>query len=235
MLDPEEKNYRELDRLALLCRVPIPRAFITLEVFNRDGKLLRRHKQRSHSWTRNAYNHLFSNMCAKNATGAIFGAGELSFKATGAQVYGNTLFGSAIETTTGSYEGSYGLLAAAGLATSGIMVGSGENAESFEDYVLQTQILEGAGAGQLNHAASEAHAISYAAFVLKDELVRYFNNNSGASIDVNEVGLVIYMAKSFQNSYGRILFSRDKLPSTVTIPDTGQLKVTYSIELTYPA
>ncbi|MBA7585898.1 hypothetical protein ES708_27890 [subsurface metagenome] len=31
------------------------------------------------------------------------------------------------------------------------------------------------------------------------------------------------------------LQSRDHLASTVTVPDTGQLKVTYTIQLTYPA
>jgi hypothetical protein len=31
------------------------------------------------------------------------------------------------------------------------------------------------------------------------------------------------------------LVCRDKLAATVTIPNTGQLKVTYTIQLTYPS
>ncbi|GAI09984.1 unnamed protein product [marine sediment metagenome] len=33
----------------------------------------------------------------------------------------------------------------------------------------------------------------------------------------------------------KIVATRDKLASTVTVPDTGQLKVTYTIQLTYPS
>ncbi|MBA7606572.1 hypothetical protein ES703_13722 [subsurface metagenome] len=117
------------------------------------------------------------------------------------------------------------------------MVGSGTDAESFEDFVLQTPIAEGTGAGQLNHAASEAHSTSYAALTLTNTLVRYFNNNTvgETSVDVNEVGLVCQGAARNVVGGSKWLQSRDLLASTVTIPSTGQLKVTYTIELTYPS
>ncbi|GAJ11171.1 unnamed protein product, partial [marine sediment metagenome] len=211
--------------------IPIPEAFLTLEVFGKNGKLLQRHHQRSHSWVRNAYNHLFSQLDAKNVSDSTFGAGKLSIKSTsGAVKYG--AFSVGVREDQNQDAVGIGYLAGAGVPTFGIQVGSGENAESFEDFQLQTQIAEGAGAGQLNHAASQLHSISYAALTLKDELVRYFNNNSGGTIGVNEVTLVV---SGYSGTSVQWVQSRDKLPATVTVPDTGQLKVTYTIQLTYPA
>jgi len=115
------------------------------------------------------------------------------------------------------------------------MVGSGVDAESFEDYSLASQITNGTGAGQLSYVASEPHAISYdpVTRILKNDLVRYFNNNSGGNVSVNEAALHLHTYKGGMWPLG--IVSRDKLASTITIPDTGQLRVTYTIQLTYPA
>jgi len=234
-LDPkEERKYEQLKKLGQELHLPIPEHFITLEVFDRNGKLIQKHHQRSHSWTRNAYNLIFSEIAGKNCSDATFEAGKLSGKTTAAVIrFGNIPFAQRYGANLDG-DPTWGYRAAAGIATRGILVGSGLNAESFEDYVLQTQITEGTGAGQLNHVASQAHAMSYGALVLTNELVRFFNNNSGGNVDINEVALVgdihchVTVAEHF-------LVSRDHLGVTVTVPDTGQLKVTYTIELTYPA
>ncbi|GAI81021.1 unnamed protein product, partial [marine sediment metagenome] len=109
--------------------------------------------------------------------------------------------------------------------------------EDFEDYFLQTQIPEGAGGGQLNHAAQEIPSISTVSTTKKVEWIRYLNNNSGGAIDINEVALVSDMKALFGTviAIGKILMSRDHLASTVTVPSTGQLKVIYTIQLTYPS
>ena len=232
MLDKkEEKKAKELRRLASLLHIPVPEAFWTLEVFDKDGKLLQRHHQRSHSWTRNAYNGLFSVMAGKDMNdAALFQGGKLNMKATNGTVYNNP---NPWSFSTWSVDGTiHGYRAIAANDDWGILVGSGVNAETFEDYELQTKILEGAGAGQLNHATSEVHDISYAALVFKNELVRYFNNNSGGDIAINEVALV---SKPYFPNTEPMVFSRDHLASTITVPDTGQVKVTYTVQLTYPA
>lgn len=251
----EEQQYERLRKLGQELHIPIPEAFWTLEAFDKEGhpicpkcsfpaiKGIRlcpncgaeiRHHQRSHSWVRNAYNHMFTELAAKDADDGTFGAGKLSIKDTaGAIKSGDCPV--CISPATSVDGTASGYRAAAGDNTRGIVVGSGTNAENFEDYALQTQVAEGAGAGQLNHAQSEAHSITYtpATKVLENELVRYFNNNSGGDIGVNEVALY---------AHGRVagaapdwLQARDKLPSTVTVPDTGQLKVTYTVQLTFPA
>lgn len=231
----EEREYERFRKMGQRLHIPVPEVLITLEVFGKDGKLIQKHHQRSHSWVRNAYNFMFQNLAGKALDDVTFGAGLLSFKATsGATEYSNRPY------VAGTYNDDLdnvgkGFRAASGIITSGILVGSGTNVESFEDYVLQTPIVEGTGANQLNHVESQPHAISYAALTLKNELVRYFNNNTvgETSVDVNEVCLV----QSTYHTDGsvKILFSRDKLGATVTVPSTGQLKVTYTIQLTYPS
>jgi len=227
-------KWEQFEKLAQELHVPFPKTFITLEVFDKEGRLIHKHKQRGHSWTRNAYNILFCQLDAKNPSDNTFAAGKLSLKDTGGNIRYSTTkpinyyYNYSLDTT-----GTYGYLAAAGLATYGILVGSGTNAESFENYVLQTLIANGSAGGQLAYSASELHSISYAGTTLKDTLIRYFNNNSGGSVSVNEVALVAYI--DIANMAYRILVSRDKLDSTVTVPDTGQLKVTYEISLVYPS
>ena len=235
MLDiKEEQKYKRLRRLGKELHIPMSEAFWTLEVFDKDGTLLQRHHQRSHSWLSNAYNHLASQLFAKNADDDTFGAGKLSIKQQDTTVlYGEypiTLgYGSDCDIPPTGYMGG------AGQDIVGILVGTGTDAESFEDYTLQTKIANGTGAGQLVYVQSETHVITWTAAtkVLKDELVRYFNNNSGGDITVNEVGII---CNGYVNQLGKQwLQVRDKLAAGVTVPDTGQLKVTYTIQLTYPA
>lgn len=235
MLDvKEEQKYERLRKLGQELHIPISEAFWTLEVFDKDGKLIQRHHQRSHSWVRNAYNLMFSQLAGKDMDDSTFGAGKLCAKTTGGTLKNGNMPATIGRDHDTSVDGTtYGYRALAGNDDYGILVGSGTNAESFEDYALQTKITEGSGAGQLNHVQSEEHSIGYAALVLKNELIRYLNNNSGGNVDVNEVALVDKAGWPITVTY--YLMCRDKLASTVTVPDTGQLKVTYTIQLTYPA
>jgi len=234
MLDlKEEQKYKQLRKLAQELHIPIPEVFLTLEVFDKDGKLIQKHHQRSHSWVRNAYNGLFSIMACKDLDDATFGAGLLSFKDfTGAVDHADRPYGFYTDTVDGT---NHGYRAPAAEDGWGILVGSGVNAEDFEDYVLQTPIVEGTGGNQLNHVESQPHSISYADLTLTNTLVRYFNNNTvgETNVDVNEVALATLASNPGADE--KFVFSRDHLASTVIVPSTGQLRVTYTIQLTYPA
>lgn len=232
-MDREEQKHKELKRLGQELHIPIAEAFLEFEVRDKDGKVIQKYRQRSHSWVRNAYNYLFSSMCGKNCPDAAFEAGKLSMKATSGTIrYGNRGAGIVAQM---DFEAS-GSNASAGVDTYGILVGSGEAAESFEDYFLQTQIANGTGAGQLSHVAAEPQSASYDAptRVFRDEFKRYFNNNSGGDITVNEVAMVFHMERVVGTA-DNLLLSRDKLATGITVPNTGQLKVTYTVQLTYPA
>jgi len=235
----EELRYKQLRKLGQELHIPIPEAFWELEVFDQEGKLIRRHKQRSHSWVRNAYNLLFCQLAGKAPSDSDYGPGKLNAKETS----GTVRYGTGTLSITGRYLNSpdgteYGYRAPAAVDARGSMVGSGTADESFEDYALQTKIANGTGAGQLSYIQSEANSMTYDAAnkILKNTLIRYFNNNSGGDVSVNEVGLVWYSYRPDSSNYNAFyLASRDKLAATVTVPNTGQLKVTYTIQLTYPA
>ena len=230
----EERDAKQLRKLAVRLHVPLQEAFWTLEVFDKDGELLSSHHQRSHSWTRNAYNFMFSSLAEKDASDGAFGAGLLNGKDTTGAVRSGAYpmafrYDYSVDDLNLIHGGCRGL---AGSVAKGIVAGSGINAESLEDFVLQTLITEGAGAGQLNYATQEAHAITYGGLVLTNTLVRYLNNNSGGDVSINEVGLIASIWISNQYPF---LVVRDHLGAVVTVPTTGQCKVTYTVQLTYPA
>lgn len=230
MMDKKERDYQELNRLGRILGVPVFEAFLELEV-RLGGKVIHYHKQRSHSWCRNAYNWMFTALATKDADDPTdWEGGKLNAKDTSGNVRSdNDPFGAGTSTFDGT---SYGFRAPAGDDGHGIQIGTGTNAESFEDYMLQTQIADGTAAGEMSHVESEAHSVSYVGGtkVLSNEFVRYFNNNSGGEISVAEVALVAHLSEPV---IGHYLMARDKLGSAVAVPDTGQLKVTYTISLTY--
>jgi hypothetical protein len=233
-LHHEESRYEQLRRLGQDLHIPIPEAFWELEVTDKSGKVVQLLKQRSHSWVRNAYNHMFSQLAGKNGNNSTFGPGSLSIKDTGGTIrYSSRPIGQSAWDIDGT---GYGYRGPAGEDNWGIQVGSGANPESFEDYQLQTKIANGVGTGQLSYIEQDSHVIAYdpGTKVLSNTLVRYFNNNSGGAVDVDEVALVLNQPQGTQ-VYGKWMQARDKLTSTVTVPDTGQLKVTYTVQLTYPA
>jgi len=228
----EEHKYEELKKLGTELHIPIFEAFLKLEVFDKNGVLLTSHNQRSHSWVRNGYNFLFCNVAGKQTTDDTYAAGKLSIKDTGGTVRRGNV--PSPYTTSSADDAGAGLRGAAGSALNGIVVGTGTDAESFEGYVLQTLIASGSGSGELDYSEQKTHAITYTGGtkVLKNDLIRYFNNNSGASIGVNEVGL--YYSMYVDGATARYsMQARDKQGATVTIADTGQLKVTYTIQITF--
>ncbi|MFC1935912.1 hypothetical protein ACFLX9_04075 [Chloroflexota bacterium] len=246
-LNPQEEvEYESLRRMGQRLHVPIPEAFWDLLVVEKDGAVRQRLKQRSHSFVRNAFNHLIGQLAAKNGNGgATFGGGFINIRETGGYVRtGNypILTGhSSNSTTTSSLDsagGGPGIVAPAGNNNKGIVVGSGANPESFEDYALQSLILNGTSAGRLSYIQSESPVVSYdgGTLTLTVTHVRFFNNNSGGPVDVNEVGIYL-LGKTGYGGQSDItwMVARDKLVATVQVPDTGQLKVTYTISLTYPA
>ncbi len=247
-LDPrEEAEFETLRLMGQRLHVPIFEAFWELEVMDRGGRPVQSLRQRSHSFVRNAYNHLLSQLAAKNGDGgAVFGGGFINIRNTGGSVLtgsfpiltghdSNSTSTTPLDSATSFNQG---VLAAAGIDSKGIVVGSGVNPESFESFALQTPILNGTTAGKLSHVQSEPVAVAYNAGTLTLTVThaRFFNNNSGGNVDVNEVAIYL-VGKTGAGGQSNVAWmpARDKLAATVTVPNTGQLKVTYTISLTYPA
>jgi hypothetical protein len=186
---------------------------------------------RSQSWVRNAYNIVVTQLLGiRNDEGGTYGAGGMYCKDTGGS---NRSFSSAgthhIRATTAA-EGALGSTA------TGIVVGTGTGAESFEGYALGTIVANGTGAGQLSYAAQETTTASYNAGtkIWTSTMIRYMNNNSGGAIVVGEAACYVNAYTSETGYY--YMLCRDLLSPTVSVADTAQLKVTYTIDsMAYPA
>jgi len=223
-----ERKFKELRELGQKLGIPIFESFIEFEVTMPNGEVVHHHKQRSHSWVRNAYNLMMSQLGGINGSDVTFGAGLISIKTTNGTI-GHSISILFLEGWGGDVENSdSGYRGAAGIATKGIIVGSSAQVESFEDYNLITPITNGSGAGQLHYQEGVVPAKSYdiPSKTYSVAHVRYMNNNSAGNVLVNEIALVADLQSAV---------SRDHLGATITIPATGQLKVTYTISLVFPA
>ena len=209
-----EKKYKEFERLGQELGIPVPRVFLSAEVFDKDGKLVKRIKDRSHSFNRNYYNSMYSGGTDKAGSGSTFGAGFLTKK----NISGN------IGATTDDV--NLYLESGAAYTTSGITIGTNDTAETFEDFQRGSAIPHGTGTGEMSYAESTIENPVYTAGTKTwdTDYIRYFNNNSGNDIIIAEVCL-------FSSSY---LISRDILSSAITVTDAGQVKLWYTISMVFP-
>lgn len=113
--------------------------------------------------------------------------------------------------------------AAVGVTSSGILVGTGTNPPSIDDYVMQTPIAHGTGSGQMQYSAVTFGAPASDGTTSQFTITRDFANNSGSSITVREIGLVVSQPGSF-------LTIRDAV--NITVPNGETLTVNYRIQAT---
>lgn len=231
-----ESDYEEFSRLGAKLGFPCPQAHITLESRDESGIIVDLYHDRSRTLNRNYWNWLFkifggfvqsvgsppdSVAMASNTT---FGAGHLTNKNTAGTVTNtnSTVFGAG-PTMIGSL----------GSTSVGIVVGTGTAAESFEDVALGALVANGTGAGQMSYQAMSLAAPSYNSGTLTWTWVtsRILNNNSGGTIVVGEVAGYAFHGGT-ATTY---MIMRDKLGSTVSVLSGGQLTVTYTMSLVFPA
>lgn len=216
--------------------VPHMNIWLDMEVIGADGKTIKKIHQRSKSWTRNAYNIMFSIIAGVNRSDLTFGSGLLSLKDINGTV---AAIINACQFETDMQSAGYcGFIGAGSSNNMGVCIGTGVTVESFEDYKLITPVAPGNGTGQFYILQSQPYVVSYGALTLTNTLLRYFNNNSGSAITIGEVALIgtIMSGGGFSGNYfSNIVFSRDKLAVPISVPDTAQFKVTYTINLVYPS
>jgi hypothetical protein len=253
MLDPkEEKRFEELRGMCRELKVIAPpEIMIGLQV-HEGGVLTFDDKQRGHSWTRNGYNAIFAmvSQCGGDASG-VFAAGKMSAKNVFAGTIRSTAPANSINvayfdqsggTLSIGYNG--GIVNLTGASTEnygvihGIVCGTGSTAFSAEHFALAARINHGNSAGQLYHTASAVASPAYAAPIWTTTHKKIFNNNSGGSITVAEVGL--YSTGRLFTSSGVIsseayMIERSVLAPAVAVADGAQLTVTYEISMDFSA
>ena len=184
-------------------------------------------KHPSHSFVKNFYNFYLSVFAGVTPTEAI----DMDFRQTSGVAFGT------YHIVTGGARNWCGNENT--LAGFGIMCGTGNTVENFGmgtspdamSYKLDTIIANGTGSGQLERAATLAQVVTKDGLspiqTWSVEWTRYFNNKSGGTITVKEIG-VYWQCTSGGQIY---MVSRDVLDSPLTILDTGQLKVVYTLSI----
>lgn len=109
----------------------------------------------------------------------------------------------------------------------GILVGSnaGATPEGNTDYALDTKIVEGTGAGQLEYQAVTFVNARVVGANVDLDVSRPFINNSGAGVVVREIGLVV-------NSPGNYHMLLRDVVSDFTVTDGYTLTVVYTLRTT---
>lgn len=217
----------QIDRDCITMHVPTPpKTFINMKVHDAAGELILDYNMPSRSWNRNAYNVLAGSMMGTNLSmgGGTFGAGKTATKSIFSGVTNSASY-------TGGWTVPANCIGGANVDNMGIVIGTGTGAESFEGYVIGTLIAQGTSSGQMTYNAQSVGTMSYDSGTKKMSKVdtRVFNNNSGGAITVTEV---CWYVDCF---YNKLMLCRDLLSSSVAVPNAGQLTVTYTMELTYPA
>ena len=116
----------------------------------------------------------------------------------------------------------------------GIVVGSGTGAVAPSDYALGTQIRSGDTTSKLFYHGTGLHSFSVnvGAGTAQFEIEAIFQNKSGGSIDVKEVGLYTNGLVGYQvypNRFGYCIL-RDNI-TTVTLSNGEFLQVVYTISI----
>lgn len=191
-----------------------------------DGKL--KSKQFGKSLNANFMQYLYGFITSGSTGGADFPASQAPYTAANQFRAISGAFPFAL-TVINIASGSVAICNANGALnddTLGIVVGSGTATVQSDDWKLDTQILNGGAVGQINYGNSVSpdapHIVgNTSSFILR----RTFNNTSGGTLTVSEVG--IYAVRGTSNS---VCFYRDKItPVSVLDTQTLEVELTFSV------
>jgi len=185
------------------------KAYFTIEVRDRYGKLLRRIRRKSHSYVQQ-WNEM---VCVQ-----VGGKTSFSMKDTGdtdRDVDANVVNFAA-----------YGTEA---VATYGIVIGTGDTAVTISDNKLEAQIAQGTGAGQMYHYVCTVADASVSGSDCSFTLTRVIGNQTAATIVVKEIG--IYIGGHDGTTTRFFLGVRDVLASSISVPAGGAITVVYTIKV----
>lgn len=235
-MNATEKDYELLENLGAKLHIATPTAKWGFKV-EKDGVVLLDTIERAHSWTRNAYNLLATNMCGVKSTGtSSFGNGEINLKLTSSNIVGSGGGFISHYGATGNIEGGSngGFVGLAGDASRGIVIGLGSTAYSFNNYALATQVVHGTAANQMAYATSTISKV-FDSDTKKYNVThsRVFNNNSSADIIVAEVGIIGCFQIGGSSLYTAMV-CRDVLGTPVTVPPASKLTVSYTMSVQFP-
>jgi len=177
--------------------------FYEIEVYDKDGNLIKRERKKGDSILRN-WIGLFENILSGTAWTP------------------NDTSGNPCSITNVAVTNCHGQ-APAGNDSYGILVGTGTASVDIGDDSLENKIPHGTGSGQLSYGDTSAYTDGSG--LQQDRgLQRSFDNNSGADITINEIGMVLKINDGSSDYY--ILVARDVISAT-TVPNGGRVTIKY--------
>ena len=108
----------------------------------------------------------------------------------------------------------------------GIVIGTGDTAVTNTDHKLETQLTEGAGAGNITHGEMIIGTAAVVGTNVDMEIKRAFTNSTGSTITVKEAGLYAFTSPYYHCTI------RDVLSPAVEVPDKCSLTVIYTVRTT---
>jgi hypothetical protein len=198
-----------------------------VEVRDKNGKLISKQHGKSHSWLKQWIQILKGEFATRHGT--TVGNANVSINdETGS---GRTYPPQSSGSLTADYL-QLSTLGDAGDVTQGIIVGGGDTPNTLTTYALASKIGHGTASGQLVYnAESVEDVINPSGMDLTFRITRTFTNNSGASVTVKEMGILVkkFDAGAFSRSF---LIARDVLPSPSSVPDGATLTIRYTVKIT---
>ena len=200
--------------------LPTFSAYLTIVVRDKDGKVTKIHRQRSHSPTSN-FIYLLLPTSYYNMTGQTVTITNIN----GTSNSWATFKGPISYPNTATNNPSYLLM---------IQVGSGQQANPATATKLAAPISNGSGAGQLVYGQSSVSTNlttsgSSAYFYISQAL----NNLSGATITITEVGIVTQIQVNgpgcgYTVNLGPLLMWYDVLSSPISVSNGGSVTIYYT-------
>jgi hypothetical protein len=198
-----------------------------IEVKDKTGKLLKHYETPARSWLKQFIQILKGEFATRH--GAYYGGGNVSVvDETGtARAYPRV-------TNTQVYDFNMNLSTCGdtGDVSQGIIVGTSDTSNTLTTYALGGKISHGTGSGQLLYGAETVEDVTNpSGYDLQFRLTRTFTNNSGSTITVKEVGLLVKKHDNTGTSRSWLV-ARDVLPSPVDVPDGATLTIRYVVKIT---
>jgi len=187
---------------------------LTITIKDKNGKIIKIHKQKSHSFVANFMYIL----------GSFLADREYNFTDVSGSVQQYSSNGSPLSSILNANCGSPGQC--------GIVIGTGTATPTPNDYKLENQIINGTSTGQMEYGNPSFIQPNVNGNTTSMVISQTFQNQSGASITVSEVGIIALINKNSAPSLDYVLIVHDLLSSPITVANLSVLQITYTISVT---
>ena len=114
----------------------------------------------------------------------------------------------------------------------GLQIGTDNTAVALDDRALGARVDHGEASGEMRQYGQIIQNFQIAGSVASFDLVKYFENVSGGTIGINEVGIYSGTDEFEAQNYGVVCIHRETLGSTQNVLDGEILKVVLQVQLT---